>query len=100
MRLLRLIVLSLATSSMLLLAACESDTEKAERFYQSGLALAEQGDNERALIELRNVFQHDGFHREARNLYARLSLELDRPQEAYSQYLRLIEQYPLSLIHI
>ena len=94
MRLLRLIVLSLATSSMLLLAACESDTEKAERFYQSGLALAEQGDNERALIELRNVFQHDGFHREARNLYARLSLELDRPQEAYSQYLRLIEQYP------
>lgn len=90
----RLLTMSLITSSALFLAACESDTEKAERYFQSGLALVEQGDKERALLELRNVFQHDGFHREARETYAQLLQELDRGSEAYSQYLRLIEQYP------
>ncbi len=90
----RLFTLSIATSCVLFLAACESDTEKAERYFQSGLALIEEGDNERALIELRNVFNHDGFHREARETYAGLLVDLGRRSEAYSQYLRLIEQYP------
>lgn len=90
----RLFILSAATSSMLLLAACESDSEKAERYFQSGLALIEQGDKERALLELRNVFNHDGFHRKARETYAKTLIELGRTTEAYSQYLRLIEQYP------
>jgi len=93
----RLILISLLTGSLLVLAGCESDEEKAERFYQSGLALMEAGDPERALVELRNVFEHDGFHKEARTLYAATVLELGRTQEAYSQYLRLIEQYPDTL---
>jgi tetratricopeptide (TPR) repeat protein len=94
MRSFRLIPLSIATAGLLLLAACEDDADKAERFFQSGVELAAQGDPERALLELRNVLQVDNFHREARTLFAELSLELGRPQEAYSQYLRLIEQYP------
>lgn len=90
----RLFSFSLALSSVLLLAACESDEDKAERYLQSGLKLIEQGDNERALLELRNVFLHDGFNREAREAYAGLLKEMGRTKEAYGQYLRLIEQYP------
>lgn len=93
----RLVLISLLTGSLLVLAGCESADEKAERFYQSGLALIEAGDNERALVELRNVFDHDGFHKEARQTYADLALEMGQTQEAYSQYLRLIEQYPDTL---
>ena len=90
----RLYLIILLSFSALTLAGCESEDEKAERYYQSGLTLLEQGDKERAIIELRNVFDHDGFHKEARLLYAGLALELGRTQEAYGQYLRLIEQYP------
>ncbi len=81
-------------SAVLLTAGCESSEEKAERYYQSGLELLEAGDVERALVEFRNVFQYDGFHREARQTYAALQLERGEVAEAYRQYLRLIEQYP------
>lgn len=91
---LRLVPFILALSGSLLLAACESDEDKAERYFQSGLALLEAGDEERALVEFRNVFKYDGFHKEARRIYADTIFENGNVQEAYSQYLRLIEQYP------
>lgn len=76
------------------LAACESPEERGERYYQSALALLEEGDTERALLELRNVFDEDGYHIEARILYADLVLERGGVQEAYGQYLRVVEQDP------
>ncbi len=76
------------------LAACEDSEERAERYYQSALALVEEQDVDRAMIELRNVFDHDGEHREARELYAELLLDRGRVDDAYSHYLRLVEQYP------
>ena len=79
------------------LTACESDKDKAERYYQSGLALLEAGDVDRALVEFRNVFKYDGFHLQARQLYADTQLARGEVSEAYSQYLRLIEQYPDTL---
>lgn len=91
---LRLFLMMILSCSGLLLAGCQSDEEKAEQFYQSGLALYQESDLERALLELRNVFNHDGFHKDARQTYANILVELGRLQEAYSQYLRLIEQYP------
>lgn len=81
-------------SSALFLAACESAEEKAEGYYQSALTLLEDGDTERALIELRNVFQYNGFHKEARELFAETLLEQGDVGASVSQYLRLIEQYP------
>jgi predicted Zn-dependent protease len=86
--------MTLASCATLALAGCESDEDRAEAYFQSGLALLEEGDKERAALELRNVFDHDGFHKEARMLYAQLMVDLERPAEAYGQYLRLIEQYP------
>ncbi len=80
--------------AFLLLAACQTAEERAEGYYQSGLELLAAGDTARALVEFRNVFQHDGFHKEARLTYANTLLSTGEDGEAYSQYLRLIEQYP------
>lgn len=90
----RLSLMIILSCFSLFLAGCKSDEEKAEQFYQSGLALYEEGDRERALLELRNVFKYNGFHKEARQTYANILKDLGRQREAYSQYLRLIEQYP------
>ncbi|MEO0369832.1 MAG: tetratricopeptide repeat protein [Pseudomonadota bacterium] len=76
------------------LAACENSEDRAERYFQSGLSLLEEGDVERALIEFRNVFNLNSAHRDARQTYARVSREQGDTREAYGQYLRLIEQYP------
>ncbi|KAA8606399.1 hypothetical protein AL036_14680 [Salipiger aestuarii] len=80
--------------SIFLLSGCQNEEEKAEGFYQSALTYLGQQDVDRALIELRNVFNHDGYHKDARALYARLQLDRGNTTEAYGQYLRLIEQYP------
>jgi tetratricopeptide (TPR) repeat protein len=90
----RRVALVVAAAAAVFLAGCESREEKAERFYRSALQLLEQGDEERALVELRNVFQNDGFHTEARLLYADLSLQQGDEGEAYSHYMLLAEQQP------
>lgn len=79
------------------LAACESSEQKAEKHYQSGIALMEKGDIDRALVELRNVFRLNGRHEQARATYARLVRERGNLREAYGQYLLLVEQYPNNL---
>lgn len=91
---LRVILPSLMLCASLMLSGCESSEEKAQRYYLSGMALIEKGDEERALVEFRNVFKYNGFHKEARKTYADLQLKRGEVGEAYSQYLRLIEQYP------
>ena len=88
---LRVFLICLAITT---LAACKTSEERAEEFYQSGLSLIETGDLDRAAIEFLNVFQHNGFHKEARLALANLRLEQGNTSAAYSQYLRLIEQYP------
>ncbi len=54
----------------------------------------EKGEIDLALVDLRRVFDYNGFHRDARALYARTMRERGDLGEAYSQYLRLVEQYP------
>ncbi|MCR9114365.1 MAG: tetratricopeptide repeat protein [Rhodobacteraceae bacterium] len=86
--------LALVTVAALALSACDSAEERAEAHFQSALALIEEGDTDRAIVELRNVFQLNGSHKQARETLADLMLERGNRQEAYSQYLRLAEQYP------
>lgn len=90
---------SLRLSALLLcatlgLAGCQSTEEKAEDYFQSGMTLLAAGDEDRALVEFRNVFKYNGFHKEARKTYADVLLKRGDLKEAYGQYLRLIEQYP------
>lgn len=76
------------------LAACDNAEERAEEHYHRGLALLEEGDVDRALVEFRNVFKLNGKHREARLIYAQTVEGRGNQQEAFGQYLRLVEQYP------
>ncbi len=76
------------------LASCDTAEERAEGHYQDAVELIADGDSLRGLVELRNVFKLNGRHREARRLYAETVLEMGEIQDAYGNYLRLVEQYP------
>lgn len=84
-------------SGTLFLSACESSEERAERYYESGLALLEQGDVARAEVEFRNVFKIAPEHKEARLAYARTQRDSGKTRGAFKQYLTLIEFYPENL---
>lgn len=91
----RFLPAALLLSMALILSACQSAEERAEEHYRNALAFVEAGDVDRAIVELRNVFRLNGAHRDARLAMAELMLEQrGNPQEAYSQYLRVAEQYP------
>ena len=90
----RFLLLALPLLVLPALAACQDSEAEAERFFRSGLELREEGDLDRAVVEFRNVFRHDGAHLEARRNLAEIQLERGEVAEAYSQYLRLAEQYP------
>lgn len=83
--------------SLTILSGCESAEERAEKHYQVALEHIETGDFQRAKVEFKNVFKLNGQHKEARLTYARMQREQGALQEAYSQYLRLVEQYPNNL---
>jgi cellulose synthase operon protein C len=80
--------------SLALLGGCKTNKQIADDYYQHGLALLAKGDEARAMVELRNVFRYDGHHQAARLTYAKLLLKDGNTDEAYSQLLRLIAQYP------
>jgi tetratricopeptide (TPR) repeat protein len=80
------------------LTGCKSPEERAEEYYESGIALMESGDYDRALVELRNVFEFNGSHRDARFALATILLEQkNNTGQAYGQYLRIAEQFPEDL---
>ncbi|WP_424985048.1 tetratricopeptide repeat protein [Microbulbifer sp. S227A] len=85
------------TAGLGLVAACDSSEERAESHYQSGLSLLAEGDVDRALIEFRNVFELNVTHEGARAAYARTLREAGLINDAYGEYLRLVEQHPENL---
>ncbi len=78
----------------LALAACESAEERAERFYQSGLSLLEEGDVDRALVQFRNVFANNPHHLDGRLIYAETQLGRGEIADAYGQYVQVVEFDP------
>ncbi len=90
----RLAPWALAFMLPVLLAACDTAEERAQKHFEKGMALLQEGDVDRALIEFRNVFKLNGTHKEARIAYAQVEEERGNIQGSYSQYLRLVEQYP------
>ena len=79
------------------LAACKSSEERAEEHYQTALEHIETGDYARAVVEFQNVFKLNGNHLEARLTFAQMQQGRGLKEEAYSQYLRLVEQDPQNL---
>ena len=98
MQLTKLPLILLLVFSLGLLSACDTAEERAEKHYQSALSLLEEGDQDRALVELRNVFKLNGQHRDARATYASIQKERGNIREAIGQYLRLVEQYPEDMV--
>ncbi|WP_164738140.1 tetratricopeptide repeat protein [Frigidibacter oleivorans] len=76
------------------LSGCQDKATRAANHFASAQTLLAEGDEDRAIVELRNVFKYDGLHREARRTYADLMLKRGDTNEAYSHYLLLVEQYP------
>ena len=81
-------------AALVMLSACKTAEERAEERYQSGLALLAEGDQARAVLELRNVMELDVNHRGARTTLADIFIDQGKTQNAYSQLLFLAEQYP------
>ena len=84
-------------STTLLLAACESAEQRAQKHFESGIALLEEGDVARAFVEFRNVLKLDPRHKEARLEFARSQIAQGNTKPAYRQYLKLVEYYPDNL---
>lgn len=78
----------------LALAGCQDDGQRAQGHFENAMALLAEDDFARARVEFRNVFQLDGNHREARTAYATALRARDQLDEAYGQFLRLVEQFP------
>ena len=76
------------------LAGCDSVAERAETHYQRALAYLEDGDNERASVEFRNVFRLNPDHAEARLRYAALRRAEGETRDALGQYQKLVEIRP------
>lgn len=85
---------AMIAATLLALSACDSSEERAEKHFQNGLELLESGDVSRAMVEFRNTLALDGDHRDARANYARAARERGNVSEAYSNFLRLVEQFP------
>ena len=85
---------ALAVVLCLVLAGCKSDAERADDYFNSSMELLEAGDVDRAMVELRNVFEFEDNHLEARMVMGNLLLEQGIPGQAYGQFLRVAEQHP------
>ena len=85
---------AVSLSALLLLSACDSAEERAEGHYESAVELLQAGDVDRALVELRNVFELNRLHVPARKLYAATMLERGRLRDAMGSYTLVSEQDP------
>ncbi|WP_461307843.1 tetratricopeptide repeat protein, partial [Albidovulum sp.] len=94
MRFRKILSATLLSVSLAALAGCDNSEQRAEKYYQSGLAYLAQGDVDRALVELRNVFRLNGQHVAARRTYAEIEHKRGNLRAAFAQYLRLVEQKP------
>ena len=90
-RLARIAALSIGVG---ILAACDSAEERAENHFQTALSFLQAGEVEPALAEFRKVFQLDGSHEEARQIYARIERDQGKMVSSFAHYLRLVEHHP------
>lgn len=86
--------LVLAAVASVFLTACDSAEERAEQFYQSGLALVAEGKEAQAKVEFLNALQFMPAHDGARLGYADALLREGQVSDAYVQYVRYVEYHP------
>lgn len=84
----------LAAVASVFLTGCDSAEERAEQYYQSGLALLEAGKDAQAKVEFLNALQFMPSHDGARLGYADALMREGKPSDAYVQYVRYVEYRP------
>jgi cellulose synthase operon protein C len=90
-------LVAVSFAALLLLSACDTAEERAQGHYERAVELIDDGDVDRGLVELRNVFQLNAQHVEARKLYARTMLSRGNLREAFGNYTLVSEQLPNDL---
>lgn len=86
--------LALALGAVLLLAACDSAEERKQGHLESGLALMEAGEPQKAFLELTNAVRIDDGFLPAHAALGRLHLGEGREGAAVPHLLRVIEAQP------
>ena len=81
-------------AAALVLAGCESSEDRAERHFNSGVALLEAGEATQALLEFRNTLRLQPNHLEARMLVAGVHRARGEPGRAAREFLQVIERDP------
>jgi tetratricopeptide (TPR) repeat protein len=88
----RLLGLALPLAAALALAGCDGAEERAEAHHRRALALAAEGDAERAAVEFRNALRLDPGHAAARLAFARLLRGRGEAALALGHYALLVEE--------
>lgn len=88
---------ALAALALMALVACDNAEERAQAHYERGLALIEDGEPEKAILEFRNAIRLNQDALEPRLAFARLQMDLGNPDAAAGQYLRVVEFDPDNL---
>ncbi|MEO0362569.1 MAG: tetratricopeptide repeat protein, partial [Pseudomonadota bacterium] len=84
----------LALLALLVVAACDTPEERAAEHYERATAFLEAGDDDKAIVEFRNVLQVEETNVDARFQLAKLLKEKGRGRAATRNFLRLIELSP------
>ncbi len=76
------------------LVACDSAEERAQKHFESGLKLVDEGDYARAIVEFRNAVALDGRNPQVRLAFGKAARLAGNIPESYTQYLRVVEARP------
>ena len=90
----RPVLIPLLLAVLLALSACDSAEERAAKHFASAETLYADGDAERALVELRNVFKLDEDHLDGRRLHGEILEARGALAEAAASYDIVVEQTP------
>ena len=81
-------------AAALTLSACENSEARAERHFNSGMALLEAGETSQALLEFRNVLRLQPTNIEARMQIARVYRGREQFGEAFREFTQVVERDP------
>ena len=79
---------------LLMGSACDSAEDRANAYYKSATEYVEQGDTDRAVVELRNALKLDPKNHDALLLMAQIQQDKGNLQGAFNNYRRLVEAFP------
>lgn len=81
-------------AALVALSACDSAEDRAQKHYENGLRLVEEGDFARAIVEFRNAVALDEGNPQLRLAFGKAARLAGNISESYTQYLRVVEARP------